>query len=363
MSLALTSGELTQLGYTALDNFLKNDPIDQVATERPWLRKLTSMKRSFPGGKQYIVEQIRTGYDENLSWYGGDDTVAYNRRDTVRQTNFPWGGWHDGFSLNEDLLLANGITITDRNARSGGSTNSAADMLQLTNLFQENIEVLRLGCEKVFDRELHRDGTQDAKAIAGLDSLVAVDPTSGTVGGINRATSGNEYWRNNYVAAGITQASLISSMESMWRDCMREGGAPDFILAGSDFVDDFRAAAASEITRYTDLPRTGGNAEFDPSIKQSQGGTYTGLHFQGVPIVWDPIFSELDTLDSPVVTWEKRCYMINCKHIRLRPAAGHDMVPRTPPRNANAYVHYWGLTWKGALTMNKAQSHGVLYID
>ena len=363
MSLAFTSGELTQLGYTALDHYLKNDPIDQIGTERPWLRKLTSKKRNFPGGKQYITEQIRTDYGENLTWYGGDDTVAYNRRDSVRQVNFPWGGWHDGFSLNEDLLFANGITVTDRNARSGGSSNSAADMLQLTNLFQENIEVLRLGCEKVFDRELHRDGTQDTKAIAGLDSLVAIDSTTGTVGGIDRSVAANAYWRNQIVSSGVAQASLIGQMETNWRACMREGGAPDFIMAGSDFVDDFRAAAASAIIRYTDLPRTGGSSEFDPSIKQSQGGTYTGLHFQGVPIVWNPIFSELDTLDSPTPTWEKRCYFINCNTIRLRPAAGHDMIPRTPPRNANAYVHYWGLTWKGALTMNRANCHSVIYID
>lgn len=360
---SFTSGELTQLGYIALDHYMKNNPIDQIGTERPLLRKLTSMKRSFPGGKENIVEQIRTDYGENLQWTFGDDTVSYNRRDTVRQVEFPWGGWHDGFSLNEDLLFANGITVTDRNARGGGTTNAGADMAQLTNLFQENIEVLRLGCEKVFDRELHRDGTQDSKAIAGLDLLVATDASTGEVGGINRATAGNEYWRNQYVGAGVAQNVLIGQMETMWRNCMREGGAPDFILAGSDFVDDFRTAAASAITRYTDLPRTGGNAEFDPSIRQSQGGTYTGLHFQGVPITWDPIFSELDALDSPSPTWEKRCYMLNCKHIRLRPAAGHDMIPRTPPRAANAYIHYWGLTWKGALTMNKAQCHGVLYID
>lgn len=361
---SFTTGELTQLGYISLDFYLKNNPIDQVATEHPWLRKLTSKKKSFPGGKENVVEQIRTTYDGNLTWYFGDDTVSYNRRDTIRQASYPWGGWHDGFSLNEDLLLANGITITDGDARGGGATNSEADMLQLTNLFEENSEALRLGCEELFDRELHRDGTQDSKAIAGLDSLVAVDPTTGTVGSINRATAGNEYWRNQYVSAGVAQASLVSTMETKWRACMRNGGTPDFIMAGSDAVDDFRAAAQSAISRYTvqqnafDTP-----TEFDPSTRQNNGGTYTGLHFQGVPIVWNPVFEDLDTLDSPTPTWEKRIYFINCKHMKLRPAAGHDMIPRTPPRNANAYVHYWGLTWKGALTMNRANCHSVIYID
>ena len=163
--MSFTSAELTQLGYVALDHYLRNKPIDEIARERPLLAKLMSKKKSFPGGKQFITEQVRFQYDSNFQWYFGDDTVTYNRKDTVRQTQFPWAGAHDGFSLNEDLLLANGITVTDN---AGPSTNSGAEMLQLTNLFEENIETLRLGFEEMLDYDIHLDGTQDAKSIAGI---------------------------------------------------------------------------------------------------------------------------------------------------------------------------------------------------
>jgi hypothetical protein len=349
--------ELTQLGYIALDHYMRNNPIDQIAQQRPLLAKLTAKKKSFPGAKQYITEQVRHTYDSNFQWYFGDDQVTYNRKDTVRQASYEWKGAHDGFSLNEDFLLGNGITITDT---SGPSTNSGAEMQQLTNLFEENMETLRLGFEESFDLDLHRDGSASTNNIAGLDHLIALDPTTGVVGGIDRAT--NTWWRN-HVATGVLRdgSDMIAHMEEMWRQCTINGGVPDLIIAGGNFVDVFRVAAKGEVSRYA-VQQVASHTpgELDPSIRQDNGATYTGLHFQGVPIVYDPSFQVLDAADSPATPWEDRCYFINTKHMRLRPAQGHDMIPRKPPRDHDYYIYYWGLTWKGALTMNRSNAHGVL---
>ena len=353
--MAFSPAELTQLGYIALDHYLRNKPIDEVARERPLLSKLMKNKKTFPGGKQYISEQVRYKYDSNFQWYFGDATVDYNRKDTVKQTQFPWAGAHDGFSLNEDLLLANGITVTDK---AGPSTNSGAEMLQLTNLFEENIETLRLGFEEELDYELHLDGTQHPDSLAGLDLMISLDPTTGVVGGIDRAT--NEWWRN---AAVADSTDIVEDMEKMWRDCTLNGGRPDFIIAGSAFVDAFRKACKDEIARYTILKTSGENVQFDPSVEAQ--ATSTGLHFQQVPIIWDPTFDVLDADSagsSATTPYSNRCYMLNTKHLTLRPAAGHDMVARKPERMFNDYVWYWGLTFKGALTMNRANCHGVISV-
>ena len=37
---ALAAADITQLGYVALQNYLKNKPIDQVAVQRPLLKSL-----------------------------------------------------------------------------------------------------------------------------------------------------------------------------------------------------------------------------------------------------------------------------------------------------------------------------------
>ena len=79
----------------------------------------------------------------------------------------------------------------------------------------------------------------------------------------------------------------------------------------------------------------------------------------------NPVFEDLDaTHDTGATrTWEKRCYFLNCKHIRLRPAQGHDMVTRNPPRVYDRYAYYWGLSWKGSLCTSRRNAHAVIAVD
>ncbi len=133
--------QLAYAGRAAIDYFLKNDPIDQINTERPLLKKLTAAKKPYAGGLQYVVEQLRYANDSNFQSYFGDSQVSYNRKRTIQQAKFTWGAFHDGFGLNEDELAQNGITMTDdKNA-----TPSDAEKVQLTNLLSENMETLKLG--------------------------------------------------------------------------------------------------------------------------------------------------------------------------------------------------------------------------
>jgi hypothetical protein len=92
-------------------------------------------------------------------------------------------------------------------------------------------------------------------------------------------------------------------------------------------------------------------------------GTNTGLYFKTVEIIWDPVMDVLDALYAPTVAWAKRCYMLNMRHLCLRPIKGHWMVGRKPPRVYDRYVHYWALTSKAAMTTNKRNAHAVLSIQ
>lgn len=349
-----STAQITKAGKATLDNFQRNNPIDQIAVERPLLRMLMAKKRSFGGGKQYIVEQLRKAYNSNFQWYFGDQQVSYNKRDTLAQSFFPWRSCHDGYSLNEDDFFQNGLIVVD-SATPQKSTE--AERIQLTNLYDENNEVLRLGFEEKLDYELHLDGTQDTEALAGLDYLVPIDPTSGVVGGIDRAT--NTWWRS-YTSTGLASGTLLNALEIGIRTQSRNGGKPNMILAGSDWVDAFRAASTSAISRQVTVSATGQGVSFDPSVGTGNAGTTdTGFRFHMIPIHWDPVMETLDTDLSPATAWEKRGYMLNDKHIRLRPAQGHDMVTRKPPRVYDRYAYYWGLTWKGGLCINRSNCHGV----
>ena len=392
---ALNANDIAQLGFVALENFLKNKPIDQVASERPLLKALMAKKKPWGGGKENIVEQIRTDYDSNFEWFGDttggtvnrSSAVTYNTRDNVKQASYPWNSAHDGFQFSEDFLLGNGILINDSQSP---RNSSAAGLVQLTNVFNEAMEVLRLGFEKILDQSLHLDGTVAItagtgtgslanKAINGLDFLVSFDPRTGTVGGINRGTS--SYWRNNFDTGsclntfGTTSptvyahADLLAAMHTMWRQCQRNGGTPNFILAGTDFIKGYElaATAATALSRYAVQPGTSSTPwNMDPSLEIKEGGTFTGLYFQGVPIMWDPVFDDIDAISGSTpsngtsVLWSKRCYMLNLNHLSLRPIQDNDMIARKPPREHTSYNYYWGMTWRGSLTANRMNCHGAI---
>lgn len=343
-----TAQEIIDAGKIGLDFYLAQAPVDQIAVERPLLKALQGKKKTAPGGKQYVVEQLRARYQSNFQWYNGSAVVTYNRRQTIEQANYAWRSCHDGFALDEDRLTQNGIIVTDDRQADA----SQAEKIQLTNLIQEQAEVLRLGFQEQFSVQLHADGTSSTDAIAGLDALVSLTPTLGTVGGIDRSVSANAYWRNQ-VATGLTTTTstgtILNGMEVMYRNCMRNGGRPDLMLAGSNFIDGYRNFVLNSY----------GRMDFGPANrKRIEGGTEV-LTFQGTDVQWSPEFQDLDARFGPATPWEKRLYMLNSGTITLRPIQGHDMISRKPPRAYDRYEYYWGLTWKGALTMNRANANGV----
>ena len=348
--------QLAYGGRAAIDFFLKNDPIDQINTARPLFDKLVSGKKEWTGSLQFVVEQIRESNDSNFQGYFGDSQVTYNTKRTLNQAKYTWGSFHDGFGLNEDELTQNGIIMTDDRA----AVPTSAEKVQLTNLIKENMETLKLGFQEGFDKMLHRDGTQSTLEIAGLDLLVAVDPTTGVVGGIDPAVK--TFWQNQ-VSLDVTIANLIDQMEDQWRECIRFGGqAPDFLLAGEVFIDAYRKAADALVNRQITLGGSGGNRQASTIDAGTGNGTETGLFFKGRQIIWDPVFDVLDTEDAPAQQWNSRLYMLNTKHIKLRPIKGHWMVPRKPPRVYDRYVQYWATTAKAAMTTGKRRAHSLITV-
>ncbi len=344
------SQEITDAGKIGLDYFLRNDAIDQIAVQRPYLKWISGKKVSAPGAKQYIVEQLRVRYQSNFQWFNGSQVVTYNKRQSIEQASYAWRSAHDGFALDEDRMIQNGVSVDDSGP---GGKASDAEMLQLTNLLKEQTEILKLGFNEKFSLALQLDGTQSVDAITGLDALVSTTPTTGTVGGIDRALATNVYWRN-YAQTGVTSTTttgnILDYMEIAYRSCIRNGGAPDFIQAGSTFIDGFRNF----------MFKSFGRLDYEGvSERVIEGGTKS-LTFHGTPIVWNPEFEDIQTITGASVDWAKRCYMLNSKTIKLRPIEGQDMITRKPPRPYDKYEWYWGLTWRGAETMNRGNANAVV---
>lgn len=346
----VTQAQLLAGANYQLESYATSDPVDQFTTARPFARWLVKNKVDSVFGNGIFNEKVRISNDSNYQNYTGDDQVTYNRKDTVRKAPFQHYEAHDGFALNETELADNGIIMTDdRNA-----VVTEAEKIQIVNKLREGYQTLKDGFQQNWDLEVHRDGSANAKAVPGLDSIVSTTPAVGTVGGIDAATA--TYWRNNAntaIATG-TAGNLVEAMEVEWRKCMTYGGvAPDFILVGSAFLDAYRKDALDTINRQLNVSGRGGT---------SVDASTTGLFFKGVELVWDPVFDVLQAADAPTVAWDKRCYFLNSRHLKLRPFKGRWMVNRKPSRIYDRYTHYFALTADYGLTTNKRNCMSVLAI-
>lgn len=345
----ISSADLQELAKVSLDDYLRNIPVDQIATERPFLKKLMEGRKTFLGAKTGVTENIRKGYGSNFSWAYGEDAVNFNKRNTTEQVTFPWRRAVDGLYIDHDRLFGNGIKVREGNR--GEFKLEQNEKVQLVNILDEQMESLKEGFFKKLDFELHRNGSANTDAVTGLDALVSITPNTGTVGGLDRATA--TYWRNNAKTgiATTTRGTLAGEMETAWRQSIKHGGSPNFIIAGGDFIDAYR----NEIV-VTNNANANGVKTLDAGVGS---GVNTGLYFKGVEIIWDPTFEDLDALETPTVKWNKRCYFLNTKFLKMRDDS-MDIV--TPTRPHNILATYAMVNLRLALSMSRSNAHSVLAI-
>jgi hypothetical protein len=144
-------------------------------------------------------------------------------------------------------------------------------------------------------------------------------------------------------------------MEKVWRACITKGkmGPPDFIPCGSKFLDAYRIDSGQTVNRQVTDSGKGG-VRLDGSV--------SNLFFKGVPLVWDPTMDTLQASDDPTIDWDKRCYFLNSKALKLRPNRGRWMVARKPDRVYDRYTHYFGQTADFGFTVKQRNALAVLSI-
>lgn len=191
--------------------------------------------------------------------------------------------------------------------------------------------------------DVYSDGTADnGKQIGGLQLLVADDPTTGTVGGINRASW--SFWRNQVLDisnAGLGTAStsnIQTAMNRLYLACSRGNDAPDLIVADNTM---FRLywESLQAIQRVT-------------SDKEANAGFNT-IKYMNADVVFDGGLGG----GAPA----NKMYFLNTNYLYFRPHKDRNFVPLEPDRfsvNQDAMVKL--MAFAGNLTMSNASLQGVL---
>ena len=211
---------------------------------------------------------------------------------------------------------------------------------------------------------VYGDGTVTG-SVNGLQLLVAASPSTGIVGGIDRATW--SFWQNIAYHA-LTNGGAVASaaniqgfMDSLWLQLVRGRDKPDLIVADNNFYKFYwqSLVAIQRISSEDGKGQFGALSGFE-SLKYNTADVVLDGGYQGAST--DPLPYETAAGTSAVGgVPANSMYFLNTKYIHWRPHSKRNMVPLDPDRfsvNQDAMVKLIG--WAGNMTLSNAFLQGVL---
>jgi hypothetical protein len=345
MSLSLTVA--TDIANMALDHYVRSPVFKQTIQERPLPRILDGSKKPFGASKENVSWPVQGVFMNSVSGffagYTEDDALVFKQASNALRAQYAWKEAHAGLIITETELKKDGITISDSMKT---SQHSQLELTRLTSILENRLEDFGESWARSINDMLWRDGTQDSKVSPGVLSILTDTPTTGTTGGLNRATY--TWWRHRTslgVTPNGTAQTLTKELRSELRQLRRYGGRPNIALAGSDFIEGLESEILEKGMYTQDGFRNEGKNDFgmaDISLR--------GLgKFQ-----YDP------TLDD--LSLSKYCYVFDTRHLILCPMEGEENKVRNPERPYNYFVFMKSMTWTGVLTTRQLNCHAVYSI-
>ena len=187
-------------------------------------------------------------------------------------------------------------------------------------------------------------GATSGKIMLGLQDIIADNPTSGTVGGINRANE--SWWRNQYSATSTTfltqtKTHVVAGWEALgakYNDCSSGNDQPDIIVTTLALMSDVEASRAGQ--GYTTL--------VDGSGTRNQLGEVGDIKFKKAVIV-----SDRDCAAS-------HFYLINTKYLKLKVMSSLNFAKTPFKENTDQHAKVAHVVFGGQLTTNNPRRLGVL---
>lgn len=299
------------------DNMLKNNAI---------LRELSKKGNMKPvDGGRTIVQELEYAENATFKRYSGYETLNISPSDVFTAAEFDF----------KQAAVAVSISGLEELQNSGEE--------QIINLLSARIKNAEKTMMNNISGDLYSDGTADGgKQIGGLQLLVSKTPTTGTVGGIDRATW--TFWRNRATVSGTAASAtnIQDRMNTMALSLVRGTDRTDLIIADTNYYQ-FYLNSLQAIQRITDTDMAG--AGFT-SLKYFGAGASTNVVLDG----GYGGFCPANTM-----------YFLNTDYIHYRPHSKRNMVPIGDERyavNQDAMVKLIGFA--GNMTLSNAFLQGVL---
>lgn len=188
-------------------------------------------------GGIYLLENMDYGDNSTFTWFSGYQELSIQPSDFATTANFDW-----------KECAGNAVFNAREVAQNSGESKQH-------DLIKGKIKNLERTITNNLGAALHYAGTENSGlSFGGLQYLVADDPTTGIVGGINRATAGNEWWRNQVVDESVdsitfSATTMQDAMELGWLRAARGMDVPKLFVFGNTYWR-FFAASVNANSRY-----------------------------------------------------------------------------------------------------------------
>lgn len=297
---------------------------DNVTDNNALLRRLKERGNIRPiSGGTKIVEELEYGEGDTY-WYSGYDTLTFNNPQLFTAAAY------------EMKLLAAPIGCSGEELLKNSGRERVIDLMEakIKNAEKSLANQMSVG--------IYSDGTGNSgKQLTGLKALVADDPSTGTVGGINRATSGNEFWQNYAATAqsALTTSTIYDAMNTAYLACSRGSDKPDLIVADDEMYKLYEGSLVAQ-QRFV-------------NAKMAEAG-FENLKFKGADVIYDGGIGG----HCP----NKHMYFLNTEYLKLRPHRERNfkLIGDRERVAINQDAIYRIIGWAGNLTMSNAKLQGVL---
>ena len=271
-------------------------------------------------GGRTIVEPMEYAENATFQYYTGYEVLDISPSDVITAAEFDW----KQASVN---VTWSGLE--------GEIQNSGRE--QQINLIDSRIRVAEKTMANNLSTGAYSDGTgSSGKQVGGLQLLVPKDPTTGTVGGIDRSTAGGTFYRSQVTTTTALSATNIqTNMNALWVKTVRGGDKPDLIPADNNLWQ-FYLKSLQTVQRFT-------------NDKMASAG-FDNLKFMSADVFFDTGGG------CPTNTM----FMLNTDFIRLKVHKNRNMTPMDDKVAINQDASVVPLLWAGNMTLSNAARQGHL---
>jgi hypothetical protein len=304
----------------------QNDFADNVTDKNALL---TAMKDvggiKLKTGGESIQQQLAYAENSTFQYYSGYETLDVSASDTLTSANYDW------------KQAAVNITISglERRQNSGEA--------QIIDLVTNRTKVAMITMANNINVGLYSDGTgSSGKQIGGLQLIVADDPTTGTVGGIDASTQ--TFWRNvAYDAttdggAAASASNIIKYMNTVYNQLTRGTDKPNLIVADQNYYNFYQQALQS-------IQRVNVN---EGAVAKMASSGFAALDYLGVPVV----------LDNDIPT--NHMYFLNTNYLEFCVHENANFTPGEMDKPINQDAMVMPILFMGNLTCSNRSLQGVL---